>query len=131
MGWSTRAFAEHAGVDLSTLYDIEHAVYRSISLDTLTKLAKGLGVHPKCLIARLPRKRPPFPEQPLQIGIASSLLRWRAARGWSQVQLAKEARVSRAALADIERQVRNPTLAVLERIASALERTLPDLLSGN
>jgi len=53
----------------------------------------------------------------------------REARGLTQEQLSKMVNVSRPYLADIERGFkRNPSFALLERIAQALGVTVNDLL---
>lgn len=49
-------------------------------------------------------------------------------RGWSQETLAEEARLDRTYVSGIERKVRNPTVTVVERIATALECKLGALL---
>ena len=56
----------------------------------------------------------------------------RAARqklGWSQEQLAFEAKMKRTYLSEIEAGKRNPTLDVVERIAKALSLPAPDLMA--
>jgi transcriptional regulator with XRE-family HTH domain len=54
----------------------------------------------------------------------------RAAKGWSQEQLADEARIDRSYMSGIERGVRNPTVLSLARVAGALGVTLADLLAA-
>lgn len=44
----------------------------------------------------------------------------REARGWSQEELADRAQLHRTYVSGVERGIRNPTLTVLERLASAL-----------
>lgn len=53
----------------------------------------------------------------------------REARGWSQEELADRAGLHRTYISAVERAVRNPTLTVIERIAKALELSMPDLFS--
>ena len=55
----------------------------------------------------------------------------RLSLGMSQTELAKRARVRRALVSDIERELANPTLDSLVRIARALGVELADLLSAD
>ena len=129
LGWTTRAFAEHAGLSLATLYELEHAVYKTVSIDTVEKLAKGFGVHPSYLLAATRTRRAPFPEVALRETLATNLLRARSARGWSQAVLAERAGVSRDVVVGVERRARNASLNVLERLGQAVGLTLPQMLS--
>ncbi|HEV7314899.1 helix-turn-helix transcriptional regulator [Sphingopyxis sp.] len=54
--------------------------------------------------------------------------RLRKERGWSQEALADEAGLDRTYISGIERVVKNPTIAVVERVATALSCSLGDLL---
>lgn len=54
--------------------------------------------------------------------------RLRKERGWSQEALADEAGLDRTYISGIERVVRNPTVTVVERVASALRCRIGDLL---
>lgn len=54
--------------------------------------------------------------------------RLRKARGWSQEALADEAGLDRTYISGIERVVRNPTVTVVERVATALNCRFGDLL---
>ena len=45
----------------------------------------------------------------------------RDARGWSQEELADRAELHRTYISGVERGVRNPTITVLERLATALQ----------
>lgn len=49
-------------------------------------------------------------------------------RGWLQETLAGEARLDRTYVSGIERKLKNPTVTVVERIASALKCRLGELL---
>lgn len=53
--------------------------------------------------------------------LADNMRSLRKARGWSQEALADAAGIDRTYISGIERLVRNPTVTVLERIATALE----------
>ena len=52
----------------------------------------------------------------------------RKERGWSQEALAGEAGLDRTYVSGVERRVKNPTITVIERIATALGCKLGDLL---
>lgn len=60
--------------------------------------------------------------------LAVNMKRLRKARGWSQEALADEAGLDRTYISGIERIVRNPTITVIERIASAIGCSIGDLL---
>ncbi|MGC2324087.1 MAG: helix-turn-helix transcriptional regulator [Terriglobales bacterium] len=64
----------------------------------------------------------------LQIASAIRMLRQRS--GLSQRQLAMRMQVPRTYVSKIENEKATPTLSSLERLARALEVTVPDLLSG-
>ena len=49
-----------------------------------------------------------------------NIKRARAAKGWSQEELADQAGVHRTYVSGLERGVRNPTIVVLEKMAKAL-----------
>ncbi len=54
-----------------------------------------------------------------QVGLNVQKLREK--RGWSQEELAFEAALHRTYISGVERGVRNPTVAVLQKIATALD----------
>jgi transcriptional regulator with XRE-family HTH domain len=56
----------------------------------------------------------------IQRRLARNLVRLREERGWSQEELADQAGLHRTYVSGIERKVRNPTIAILERLAKAL-----------
>lgn len=60
--------------------------------------------------------------------LAGNMKRLRKERGWSQEALADAAGLDRTYISGIERVVKNPTISVVERVASALECTLGQLL---
>lgn len=60
--------------------------------------------------------------------LAANMKSLRKARGWSQEVLADEAGLDRTYISGIERQVKNPTVTVIERIAKALDCKLGALL---
>jgi transcriptional regulator with XRE-family HTH domain len=52
--------------------------------------------------------------------LAVNMKRLRKERGWSQEALADESGLDRTYISGIERQVKNPTIMVVDRIAVAL-----------
>lgn len=60
--------------------------------------------------------------------LALNMKRLRKERGWSQEALADEAGLDRTYISGIERKVKNPTVTVVERIASALKCQMGALL---
>ncbi|MEP0144519.1 MAG: helix-turn-helix transcriptional regulator [Parasphingorhabdus sp.] len=60
--------------------------------------------------------------------LARNMKRLRKERSWSQEALAHEADLDRTYISGIERMVRNPTMTVIDRIATALECSMGDLL---
>ena len=60
-----------------------------------------------------------------QVGL--NVARIRHARGWSQEELAFESGLHRTYISGIERGARNPTVLVIEQLASAL-RVAPGVL---
>lgn len=55
--WSTRALAEHSNVSRFTLQAIEHLRFGTLTVDTLDRIAKGLGVRTGSLLGRRPLVR--------------------------------------------------------------------------
>ena len=60
--------------------------------------------------------------------LATNMKSLRKERGWSQETLAGEAGLDRTYISGIERQLKNPTIVVVERIAKALGCKLGELL---
>lgn len=60
--------------------------------------------------------------------LAKNLRQLRQEKGWSQELCADEAGLHRTYLSDIERGARNPTIIVLEKLATALGVTAGRLL---
>ncbi len=52
--------------------------------------------------------------------LGKNLRRLREEKGWSQEVFAFEAKIHRTYLSDVERGARNPTIAVVEKLARAL-----------
>ena len=64
------------------------------------------------------------------LNLAASIRSMRLRNGLSQRQLATRMAVPRTYVSKIENEKATPTLSSLERLARALEVTVPDLLSG-
>lgn len=60
--------------------------------------------------------------------LAGNMKRLRKEQGWSQEDLAHAADLDRTYISGIERVVRNPTITVVQRVATALSCKLGDLL---
>lgn len=60
--------------------------------------------------------------------LATNMKRLRKDRGWSQEALADECGLDRTYVSGLERQVKNPTITVVQRIAGALQCTMGALL---
>lgn len=65
-----------------------------------------------------------------QIVVARNLRRLRVARDLSQEDLAVDASVDRTYVSRLERGVENPTIAVLERLATALGAQMVELFDS-
>jgi transcriptional regulator with XRE-family HTH domain len=126
--WSTRALAEHAKVSRFTLQAIEHLRVRTITVDTLDRIAKGLGVRTGSLLGRRPLARR---DTETLVGelLATNLARGRSRRDWTQETLGQRSGVSMYVVAHIERQARSPDLRTVERLAAALGVSMEWLLS--
>lgn len=62
-------------------------------------------------------------------GAPRNMRRLREQKGWSQEQYAFEAGIHRTYVSDIERGARNPTIAVVEKLAIPLNVTAAELLT--
>ena len=60
--------------------------------------------------------------------LATNMKSLRKARGWSQEVLADEAGLDRTYISGIERKVKNPTVSVVDKVATALNCSLGALL---
>jgi len=67
---------------------------------------------------------------PGHLNLAASIRSLRLGRGLSQRQLAARMAVPRTYVSKIENEKATPTLSSLDRLARALEVSVPDLLSG-
>ena len=68
--------------------------------------------------------------EPLAGHLASNVKQLRDARGMTQQQMAKVSGLPRATWANLESGAANPTLAVLHRVAAALQVSLEELLAA-
>ncbi len=78
---------------------------------------------------QLPQMMPVHPSHG-HLNLASAIRSLRLRNGLSQRQLAGRMAVPRTYVSKIENEKATPTLSSLERLARALEVTVPDLLSG-
>src|SRR6266403_1793141 len=86
---------------------------------------------PEIVVAEpLPQIAPPQGNGRGHLNLASSIRSLRLRNGLSQRQLATRMSVPRTYVSRIENEKATPTLSSLERLARALEVTVPDLLSG-
>jgi transcriptional regulator with XRE-family HTH domain len=86
---------------------------------------------PEVLVAEpLPQIAPSHGNGRGHLNLASSIRSLRLRNGLSQRQLASRMSVPRTYVSKIENEKATPTLSSLERLARALEVTVPDLLSG-
>lgn len=72
----------------------------------------------------------PLPSGRGHLNLAASIRALRLRNGLSQRQLATRMSVPRTYVSKIENEKATPTLSSLERLARALEVTVPDLLTG-
>lgn len=60
--------------------------------------------------------------------LARNLLQLRQEKGWSQEEFADHAGIHRTYVSDLERGARNPTIAIVERLAKPLDVTASRML---
>jgi len=60
--------------------------------------------------------------------LARNLRRLRQQKGWSQEEFAFRSDIHRTYVSDLERGARNPTITVVDRLATALDVKLGELL---
>ncbi|MEQ7874526.1 helix-turn-helix transcriptional regulator [Sphingomonas sp. ASV193] len=61
--------------------------------------------------------------------LGSNVKRLRNEKGWSQEEFADKADIHRTYVSDIERGARNPTITIVEKLATALTTTAAALLN--
>lgn len=125
--WSMRALADQAHVSERMLLYLEKG-RSNPSLSTIEKLAQALGVTAGSLFGKRPVARQ-APEIFIETVVAQNLVAARKRLMLTQEGLAQQSGVSRAVIAHIERQARNPSLHTLARLAVALGLSLEALLS--
>ncbi|MEQ8441227.1 MAG: helix-turn-helix transcriptional regulator [Alphaproteobacteria bacterium] len=64
----------------------------------------------------------------IRMRVGKNVQRLRKAKGWSQEELAFECGLHRTYISGVERGIRNPTVTVLEKIATSLEENPKALL---
>ena len=116
-------------MSLSTLYKVEHPSDGTTRLQTLERLAYGLGVHPYALLSADKQ----ILEAPQNYDVAKlvglNIKRTRKEQAATQEALASRAQVARHLIAKIEAgSHENPTLGLLDRLATALGVHLEELL---
>jgi transcriptional regulator with XRE-family HTH domain len=82
------------------------------------------------MVAPMPQSAPSHGSSHGHLNLAASIRSLRLRNGLSQRQLATRMSVPRTYVSKIENEKATPTLSSLERLARALEVTVPDLLSG-
>jgi transcriptional regulator with XRE-family HTH domain len=60
-----------------------------------------------------------------------NLLNFRKVKGWSQKKLSDESGVSQTYISELEANKKQPTVIIAQKLATALNVTLSDLLSEN
>ena len=126
--WSTRALAEHARVARATLQRIEALEFQTVTVDTVDRLARGLGVRTGSLFGRRPLARRDG-EPLVEDALAENLANLRAARRLTQDALGERSGVSMYVIAHLERKARSPDLDTVERLAKALRVSVARLLT--
>jgi transcriptional regulator with XRE-family HTH domain len=120
--------AQHSRIARSTLQRIEQLEFTTVTVDTVDRLARGLGVRTGSLFGRRPLARRDA-ERLVEDVLAENLVQIRGQRGLTQEALGERAGVSMFVIAHIERRARSPDLDTVERVATALRVTVERLLS--
>jgi transcriptional regulator with XRE-family HTH domain len=126
--WSTRALAEHCKIDRRTLQRLEHGELNTLSVATVDKVARGLGVRTGSLFGSRPLTRRED-ERLIEAVLADNLAGLRARMNLTQQSLGEKSGVSMFVIAHIERQGRNPTLETLSKLTDVLGVSMERLLS--
>ena len=101
----------------------------NVSLRTLDKLARALGVSTGSLLGKKPVARQDG-EALIEEVLARNLLAARRRLALTQDQLAERAGLHRPVIAYIENQSRNPSMVTLAKLADAAGVSLEALLSS-
>ncbi|WP_221795087.1 helix-turn-helix domain-containing protein [Aquisediminimonas sediminicola] len=64
----------------------------------------------------------------IRLRLAANLRRLRHQKEWSQEHLAFEAGIHRTYISDLERGARNPTITIVEKLATCLQTSAGELL---
>jgi transcriptional regulator with XRE-family HTH domain len=126
--WTSSALAEQAHISRRMLQLLEQG-HVNVSLHAVDKLARALGVTTGSLLGKRPVARQDGDALIDQV-LASNLVLARKRLKLTQATLAQQSGVSRAVIAHIERQARNPSLHTLARLAAPLDLSLEALLSA-
>lgn len=117
--WSTRALAEQAKLGRRTVQRIEQGEFKTVTLDTVDRLARALGVKTASLLSARPLSHK-VGDRLVQDVMVENLVAARTSREWSQETLSQCSGVSRYVIARIETQAVSPDLSTLERLAEAM-----------
>ena len=144
---SQRALADRTHLHRTYIYDIERGKY-NVSVLTLLRLAKGLGIPSSWLLVRL-KSNHPLPPQGAQDAVVTSitpfitpddhaallslfgatLRQYRERQRLTQQALADKTDLSATYINQIERGTRNLTILTLMRITDALDLSVNHLLA--
>jgi transcriptional regulator with XRE-family HTH domain len=125
--WSIAALAEQARVNSRMIRLVEQGQV-NVSLNTVDKLARALGVTTGSLVGVKPVARQEG-DALIEEVLARNLVSARKGLKLTQDTLGQRSGVSMFVIAHIERQARNPSLHTLARLAGALDLSLEALLS--
>lgn len=125
--WTASALAEQAHISRRMLQLLEQGGV-NVSLGAVDKLARALGVTTGSLLGKRPQARQDGAVL-IEHVLATNLVSARKRLNLTQETLAQQSGVSRAVIAHIERQARNPSLHTLARLAASLDLSLEALLS--
>lgn len=102
--------------------------HSTISLRIVDRLARALGVKTGSLFGKRYIARDEA-DGLIELLLAQNLIAARKKVAFTQDKLSEQSGVSRAVIAHIERQARNPKLLTLAKLATALNLSLESLLS--
>lgn len=125
--WSARGLAEDSRIGRATLQRIEGLEFDTVTIDTVDRLARGLGVRTGSLFGRRPLARRDG-ERLIEDVLAENLVQLRATRKLTQEGLGARSGVSMFVIAHVERKARSPDLTTVERLAKALRVSVSRLL---
>ncbi|WP_322468974.1 helix-turn-helix transcriptional regulator [Hydrogenophaga sp. SNF1] len=125
--WSISALAEQARVNRRMIRLVEQGQVNA-SLKTIDKLARALGVTAGSLVGNRPLARQEG-DALIEEVVARNLVSARKGLKLTQEKLSQQSGVNMPAIADIERQARNPSLLTLAKLAASLGLSLEALLT--